>query len=315
MSPPLKKALDVLTVGEPMALFSALTPGRLDEVTDWRRSTAGAELNVAIGLARLGLKVGYLSRVGDDSFGRGVLAALAREGVSREWVRVDAAHRTGFMLKARAEQGADPAIEYHRAGSAASHLGVADAPGADCAHGWLHLSGVAAAVSDSLRELVLELAVRARAAGRRVSFDPNLRPQLWPSPAAMASAINTLAAHADLVMPGLAEGRFLTGLKRPEEIADWYLDHGAQQVAIKLGPQGAYVSERGGPRGLLPGIAVAQVIDTVGAGDGFAVGVISGLIDGLPLDQAAERGNRIGARVVQFPGDSDGLPTRAQLGA
>ena len=315
MSSSVKKALDVLTVGEPMALFSALMPGPLDEVTDWRRSTAGAELNVAIGLARLGLKVGYLSRVGNDSFGRGVLAALAREGVSREWVRVDAAHRTGFMLKARAEHGADPAIEYHRAGSAASHLGVADAPGANCVHGWLHLSGVAAAVSDSLRELVLELAVRARAAGRRVSFDPNLRPQLWASPEAMSRAIHALSAQADLVMPGLAEGRFLTGLRHPEEIATWYLDRGAHQVAVKLGPQGAYVAERGGPRGLLPGIAAPQVVDTVGAGDGFAVGVISGLIDGLPLDQAAERGNRIGARVVQFPGDSEGLPTRAQLGA
>ena len=305
----------MLTVGEPMALFSALTPGRLEDVTEWRRSIAGAELNVAIGLARLGLKVGYLSRVGQDSFGRSVLAALAREGVSGALVRVDATQRTGFMLKSRAVQGADPAIEYHRAGSAASHLSIADVPGKACAYGWLHLSGVAAGVSESLRELVLELAVRARAAGRRVSFDPNLRPQLWASPEAMARAINAISAQADLVLPGLAEGRFLSGLQRPEEIAAWYLDQGAKQVAIKLGPQGACVAERGGAHGIVPGIAVAQVVDTVGAGDGFAVGVISGLIDGLPLDQAAARGNRIGARVVQFPGDSEGLPTRAELGA
>jgi len=311
---PMLQTLDVLTVGEPMALFTALSPGPLERVREWQRSVAGAELNVAIGLARLGLMVGYLSRVGQDSFGRSVLAALAHDGVSGALVRVDATQRTGFMLKARAAPGTDPAIEYHRAGSAASHLSIADAPHEGCAFGWLHLSGVAAAVSDSLRELVLELAVRARAAGRRVSFDPNLRPQLWASPDVMANAINALSLQAGLVLPGLAEGRFLTGLERPDEIAAWYLDHGAQQVAIKLGPQGAYVADESGLRGLVPGIAVSGVVDTVGAGDGFAVGVISGLIDGLSLDQAAERGNRIGARVVQFPGDSDGLPTRQELG-
>jgi len=313
MSP--TQTFDVLTVGEPMALFSALTPGSLDEVSDWQRSTAGAELNVAIGLARLGLKVGYVSRVGQDAFGRGLLAAMAREGVSRELVRVDAEHRTGFMLKARAEPGADPAIEYHRSGSAASHLGVADAPGAGCSHGWLHVSGVAAGVSPSLRELVFHLAREAQAAGRRVSFDPNLRPQLWASPQAMAECINALAALADLVLPGLVEGRFLTGQQRPEDIAAWYLDRGARQVVVKLGARGAYIAERGGRHGHVAGVEVARVVDTVGAGDGFAVGVISASIDGLPLDQAAARGNRIGARVVQFPGDSDGLPTRDQLDA
>jgi 2-dehydro-3-deoxygluconokinase len=307
------ETFDVLTVGEPMALFTALDGGPLEGVRAWHRSVAGAELNVAIGLARLGLTVGYLSRVGQDSFGRSVLAALAHDGVSGALVRVDSTRRTGFMLKAKAVSGADPAVEYHRAGSAASHLSVADAPEDGCRYGWLHLTGVAAAVSDSLRELVFELAARARAAGRRVSFDPNLRPPLWASPEFMARTVNTLSAQADLVLPGLSEGRLLTGLDRPEEIAAWYLDQGARQVVIKLGPQGAYFAEQGGLRGQVPGVAVAKVVDTVGAGDGFAVGVISGLVAGLSLQQAAERGNRIGARVVQFPGDSDGLPTRLEL--
>lgn len=304
---------DVLTVGEPMALFSALAQGPLEAVSDWRRSTAGAELNVAIGLARLGLRVAYLSRVGDDSFGRGVLAALAREGVSRDLVKVDARHQTGFMLKARANQGADPAVEYHRSGSAASHLGVSDAPDAACSFDWLHLSGVAAAVSPSLRELVFQLARDARAAGRQISFDPNLRPQLWPSQAAMVACLNDLATLADLVLPGLAEGRLLTGQQRPEEIASWYLDRGVRQVVVKLGPQGAHVAARDGLRADVAGVEVPLVVDTVGAGDGFAVGVISALLEGLPLDQAAARGNRIGARVVQFAGDCEGLPTRQEL--
>jgi 2-dehydro-3-deoxygluconokinase len=146
-----------------------------------------------------------------------------------------------------------------------------------------------------------------------ISFDPNLRPRLWPSAAEMAYTLNELAVLCDLVLPGLDEGRRLTGRQSAEAIADHYLDRGVSQVVLKLGAQGALCAARTGTRQLVPGVQVARVVDTVGAGDGFAVGVISGLLEGLPLPEAAMRGNRIGARVVQFPGDSDGLPTRREL--
>ncbi|HEV8691222.1 MAG TPA: PfkB family carbohydrate kinase, partial [Ideonella sp.] len=139
--------------------------------------------------------------------------------------------------------------------------------------------------------------------------------RLWPSPEAMRRTLNALAARADLVLPGLAEGQALTGLQRAEDIAGFYLDAGARAVVVKLGAEGAWFADRdSGLQGHVPGVPVPHVVDTVGAGDGFAVGVISGLLDGLPLAQAIERGNRIGARVVGYPGDSDGLPTRAELG-
>jgi 2-dehydro-3-deoxygluconokinase len=129
----------------------------------------------------------------------------------------------------------------------------------------------------------------------------------------MIECMNRLAASADLVMPGLAEGQILTGLQTAPEIAAFYLERGARQVVIKLGAQGAYFADRDS-RGMAPGVEVPRVVDTVGAGDGFAVGVISALLEGLSLAEAAARGNKIGARVVQFPGDCDGLPTRDQLG-
>ena len=305
--------LDVVTVGEAMALFAAQQPGALEQAASFARITAGAELNVAIGLSRLGLRAGYVSRVGSDSFGRFLLAALDREGVDRSHVAVDPAHPTGFMLKSRSTDGSDPQTEYFRRGSAASHLGPADNPRDYCAASrHLHLTGICVAISPTARDLVFEMAADARAAGRSVSFDPNLRPSLWPSQQAMLDCLNALAAHSDWVLPGLEEGRLLTGQDSPEAIADWYLERGAQQVAIKLGPQGAFFANAR-QRGLVPGVPVAQVVDTVGAGDGFAVGVISGLLEGLNLPEAVARGNAIGARVVQFPGDCDGLPNREQL--
>ena len=305
---------DVLTVGEPMALFMAAEPGDLHAVHDFRRAAAGAEPNVATGLARLGLRTGYITRLGDDSFGRFLANELAREGIDRSLVQVDASRPTGFMLKTRAADGSDPQIEYFRKGSAASALGPDDAPAGVFPARHLHLTGITPALSPSALELVVHLARQARSAGATISFDPNLRPRLWPSPEAMAQTINALAALADTVLPGLSEGTQLTGHTTPEAIADFYLERGASQVAVKLGPQGAFYKRKDGLRGIADGIPVERIVDTVGAGDGFAVGVVSALLEGLDLAAAAARGNAIGARVVGFPGDSDGLPTRAQLG-
>jgi 2-dehydro-3-deoxygluconokinase len=305
---------DVLTLGEAMVLFAAEQAGPLAQVGRFHRYSAGAELNVAIGLARLGLSVGYLSRVGADSFGQFLLDTLTAEGVSTALVLSCEGQRTGFMLKGRTADGSDPEIEYHRRGSAASGMGLDDLARLGAARvRHLHLTGISPALSGGCHELVFEALHWARSNGVFVSFDPNLRPRLWPSVAEMTSTVNELAALCDLVLPGLEEGRRLTGLQDAEAIAEHYLAHGASQVVVKLGARGAWCAGLEGTRELVRGVPVPHVVDTVGAGDGFAAGVISGLLEGLPLPDAAMRGNRIGARVVQFPGDCDGLPTRPEL--
>lgn len=307
--------LDVITVGEAMALFIAAQTGPLAGVQQFNRVPAGAELNVAVGLSRLGFKVGYISRLGRDSFGEHLLSFMDEQGIDRHCVQIDNTSPTGFMLKSLQTDGSDPKTEYFRRGSAASRLSVADNDPSYCrASRHLHLTGICPALSTSLRDLVSEMATQARADGRRVSFDPNLRPALWSSQKDMVDTLNQLAAQADLVLPGLSEGYLLTGYREPCDIARFYLDRGATQVVVKLGEAGAYFASADG-EGVVPGCKVAKVVDTVGAGDGFAVGVISALLDGLSLQEAAARGNTIGARVVQFPGDSDGLPDRAQLSA
>lgn len=306
---------DVVTMGEAMALLIARQPGPLAEAGEFERASAGAELNVAVGLSRLGFAVAYVSSLGDDSLGRHLSAFMAAQGLDLRHVRTDARHPTGFMLKAMADDGGDPEVEYFRRGSAASHMapsGLAALPVAEAR--LLHLTGIAPALSAGCRELALRMADTARAAGRTVSFDPNLRPRLWASQAEMIATVNALAATADLVMPGLAEGRTLTGRTHAPDIAEFYLARGARQVVIKLGPQGAYFASEGAS-GTVAGLKVANIVDTVGAGDGFAVGVISALLEGLPLGAAAARGNAIGARVLQFRGDCEGLPDRAQLAA
>jgi sugar/nucleoside kinase (ribokinase family) len=306
-------SLDVVTFGEAMLMLVADRPGPIEDAQSFVKRTAGAETNVAIGLARLGLKVGWVSRLGTDSMARYLLAAMQREGIDCSHVVCDPAQRTGFQFKGRVAGGGDPVVEYHRKDSAASlfqptQIDVAWLTSAR----HLHATGVFPALSENCLATARRGLELMRAAGRTISFDPNLRPTLWPSPQRMREAINGLAVQADWVLPGIEEGRFLTGADTPEGIARFYRERGAKLVVVKLGPEGAYFDGESGS-GRIAGFPVKQVVDTVGAGDGFAVGVVSALLEGRRVNDAVTRGAWIGARAVQVLGDTEGLPTRAQL--
>lgn len=353
--------LDVVTLGEAMVLLAAEDTGPLAHVRRFTKHTAGAETNVAVGLARLRLRVGWVSRLGDDSMGQFLRDAFVQEGIDCTQVQRVPGARTGFMFKGRVDDGSDPPIEYHRQGSAASLMGPSDLPLA-----WLqtarhlHVTGVFAALTPSTLAATQTAMAIVRAQGGSISFDPNVRPALWASEAHMRTTLNALAAQADWVLPGLEEGRVLTGCTRPEDIAQFFLAqmhtsqmqaataqathaHTAQPpaprgqgVVVKLGAKGAYYAAHSSAQGCaksvsqspshqpthrslmqayVPAFPVDKVIDTVGAGDAFAVGIISALLEELTVAQAVQRAAWMGARAVQVRGDSDGLPTRAELDA
>ena len=307
-------AFDVAVFGEAMMLLVADQPGPLEDCTGFLKRTAGAETNFAIGLARLGFQVGWASRLGTDSMGRYLLRSMQAEGIDCSHVVCDASQKTGFQFKGRVTDGSDPPVEYHRKGSAASQMTPADIDAAwlrSARH--LHATGVFPAISATTLPTAIRSMEIAREAGRTISFDTNLRPTLWPSRAAMVEAINGLAARADWVLPGIEEGEILTGETAPERVAAFYRAQGARLVVVKLGADGAYYDSDVAGTGRVPGVRVDKVVDTVGAGDGFAAGVVSALLEGLSVPDAVRRGAWIGARCVQAIGDTEGLPTRAQL--
>ena len=306
----MNESLDVITFGEAMVMLVAEQPGELAEVVSFRKHVAGADSNVAIGLARLGHRVGWLSRLGRDSFGQYIAQALTREGVDCSNVIWDDRRSTGFQLKQMAVAGADPHVEYFRRNSAASHLSTADfRPGLFLSARHFHATGIPPALSPETRELSHHALAQMRLAGRTVSFDPNLRPGLWSSREQMVREINRLAFLADWVMPGLAEGRILTGLQAPADIAAFYLDQGVKEVVIKLGADGCYF-QTAAERGQVAPFPVANITDTVGAGDAFAVGYVSARLEGHDPAGAGKRGNFLGAQVIQAVGDNEGLPHR-----
>ncbi|TWE22535.1 sugar kinase [Prauserella muralis] len=307
-------ALDAVTFGEVMAMFVAGQAGPLEQVEQYRRALAGAEYNVAVGLARLGHRTGWIGRVGDDPFGHYALAELARHGIDASLVTVDPAAPTAFQIKSSAP-GGEPRVVYFRAHSAGSRLApsaAADARVAGARH--LHATGIPLALSAELRAFAHRAVTVARGVGATVSVDPNLRPALWPDRRTMVRAVNDLALRADWVLPGVAEGEVLTGRREPEGIAAWYLERGVRLVAVKRGAQGAELYTADGERWSCPPFAV-EAVDTVGAGDGFAAGLISASLDGEPREAWLARASAVGALATTSTGDQDGLPDRAALAA
>lgn len=305
---------DVVLIGEAMGLFSAYESGKLDDAYYFSKKVAGAEVNVGIGLSRLGIEAEFITRLGDDYFGRYILNFLELEGIGTDFVSQDEESNTGFMLKSKTDEG-DPETAYYRKGSAFSKLFIEDVIGlVDFKNvKVLHITGIPSAVSRSVRSVVYYLMGKAKEAGTFITFDPNLRPALWEDEETMKKVLNELATYADAVLPGIEEAKSLTGLDDPDEIADFYFEKGVKFVVLKMGASGAYVKSAGKEKIFVPGFKVEKVIDTVGAGDGFAVGIISGYLDGLSLEQSAIRANAIGAIQVQNLGDNEGLPDRETL--
>lgn len=296
-----------------MAMFVAKTTGPLYKVEEFTRLLAGAEVNVAIGLKRLGHSVSYVTKLGTDPFGTYIKNKLEAEGLDTQITR-DHEHFTGYQLKSKVVEG-DPEVFYYRKNSAASWLSLDDVDkvnfeGAKV----LHITGIPPALSLSCRNATYRMIERAKKQGMMVSFDPNLRPSLWESKEGMIHTINDIASKADLVLPGTGEGKILMGSDKPEEIAAFYRQNGAKTVIVKAGGSGAYADSEQGCA-FYKGYKVKEVVDTVGAGDGFAVGVLSAYLEGLSVEEMVKRGNAIGSIQVSVASDNEGLPTMGELDA
>ena len=306
---------EVILFGEPMALFIGQEYGELKNVTTFKKALAGAELNVCIGLTRLEHPTAYITKLGKDPFGTYIYESLQQQSIDTANVSFDDAASTGFMMKSKVERG-NPDIFYFRKNSAASRISLEDID--KISFGGVrhvHVTGISCALSESCLAAALRLIERAHEHKIYVSFDPNLRPSLWESPEIMAKTLNDVACRCDMVLPGISEGEILTGLQSAPEIADYYLSKGVKDVVIKTGKEGAYVQNASlrAQVSCFPVEKFAKIVDTVGAGDGFAVGVISGRLEGLSLKDAAMRGNIIGGLQLTVEGDNEGLPTREEL--
>lgn len=305
--------MDVVSIGETMVLFTPDTQGQMRYARNYSSKMAGAETNTLIGLAKLGHKTGWVSRVGKDELGSFVLSAVRGEGVDTSQVATDQNAPTGIFFKESVNEK-NVRIYYYRKHSAASFLSPADISEEYIANAkYLYLTGITPALSQSCCDSIFYAIEIAKKHGVKVVFDPNVRRKLWSDDEARTT-LTKIIKMADIVLPGLSEGAFLLGTEDCEEMAELFHQHGVGTVVIKLGEKGAYYSTQSEKK-FVESFKVEKVVDPVGAGDGFAAGLLSGLLNGLPLEEAVTRGCAIGAIVTTVNGDIEGLPDREIMAA
>lgn len=306
---------EFLSIGEPLVVFAAEDKDQsLVKAESFKKYVAGAELNVCLGLSKLNNIVHYVSMLGRDPFGEFIIDSIQQNEIKTDYISLTDKYKTGFYFKNKVSTG-DPNTFYFRAGSAASHFDAAKIRQIDFSNlKVIHVTGIFAALSSENMKVLLELENFANNRNIMLTFDPNLRPALWKNQSTMIRVTNHLAANATVVMPGINEAEILMGSRDPKAIAEFYLKRKRTQiVVIKLGAKGAYFQTKQGSSGFIPGYKVTTVVDTVGAGDGFAVGFIHGILNNCSLQQAISYGNAIGAMAVTSEGDNDGYPDLKQL--
>jgi 2-dehydro-3-deoxygluconokinase len=301
---------DVVTFGETMAALRA--DGLIRLGGTMRLSVAGAESNVAIGLARLGHRVRWAGLVGGDETGELVLRTLRAEGVDVAHARSDERGPTGLILLER-RVGELTRVIYHRSGSAASFLSPGDVlPALDPPPRLLHVTGITPALGPGPAEAVRAAVRTAAAAGVPVCLDVNHRARLWRRDEAaetlrpLATSLSVVVASDDeleLVAPAAAT------TERDRVAA--LLDSGVTEVIIKRGGDGA--SGHTAEQAVRTPARRVQVADVVGAGDAFVAGYLSGLLDDLDLTGRLGRAVTTAAFAVASPGDWEGLPARPEL--
>jgi 2-dehydro-3-deoxygluconokinase len=298
----------VITAGETMALVVPPSPGRLRHATSLSLSIGGAESNVAIGLARLGIPASWISVLGDDELGELVLHRLRAEGVDTSGVRRIADRATGLYL--REEVAGRLRVYYYRSGSAAATLSPnAFDPSMLQGAAFLHLTGITGALSQECAEFLPWAATTARDAGVRVSYDVNYRSRLW-EPSAAQAATEALLPLIDVLFVGHDEANALWGWETDTAL-EQLSKIGPSEVILKLGADGC-AAMINGEQLTSPGFPARQ-LDPIGAGDAFDAGYLAATLWGWAPEKRLRAANAMGAFCVQNLGDYEGLPNRREL--
>ena len=300
----------LITIGETMAAFTPGANGPLRYVNSFGIRSAGAESNVAVGLAKLDIDAAWISRVGQDEFGHFLRNAIRAEGVDCSKLIFDAQHRTGVMFKEVSAGGTS--VYYYRENSAASHLCPEDLK-----EEWfieaeiIHLSGITPVLSDSCMAMVEKAFALAEKHNTMVSFDPNIRKKLWKD-TDYTPVIRSFTLKSDIVLIGLDEAKVLFGTDDVERIVHILRSEGrARYIAIKDGGNGAWVADCEQCMHIPP--YPCNPIEPIGAGDGFNAGFLAGLMKGCDLQTAGRMGGICGALATQVPGDVEGYPDSLQM--
>ncbi|MCH4303480.1 aminoimidazole riboside kinase [Enterobacter asburiae] len=269
----------------------------------------GAPANVAVGIARLGGQSAFIGRVGDDPFGRFMAKTLADEKVDVKSMRLDPAHRTSTVVVDLDDQG-ERSFTFMVRPSADLFLESADLPTFSAGE-WLHVCSIALSAEPS-RSATFEAMATIREAGGYVSFDPNIRPDLWPDENALRRCLEQALQSADVVKLSVEELAFLTGDVEVNVGLDALMARcPARLVLVTQGKEGV-IAWHDGTVKHYPATPV-ECVDTTGAGDAFVAGLLYGLAAGQDLTPVIALAQRCGALATTAKGAMTALPWQHDL--
>jgi 2-dehydro-3-deoxygluconokinase len=309
---------DIITLGEPMLEFNASDEGTLAEVEHFSVGWGGDSSNFAVAASRMGGRVGYLTRLGDDEFGESFMWLWASEGIDTRHVNRDPNSFTGIYFISR--KGHQHFFTYYRKNSAASRMTPQDLPLDYIRNAKvLHVSGISQAISTSACDTVFAAIATAKKAGVKITYDPNLRLKLWPLERARA-IIHQTVALADVILPSYEDAVALTGCEDPEQIATRYLDMGPALVVLKLGGEGALLAVKSEAGHSAPSIRKfpaykVESVDMAGAGDTFDGAFVVTWLEGLPPERCIQFANAAGALTTTGLGAVRPIPSRRRVEA
>jgi fructokinase len=269
----------------------------------------GAPANVAVGIARLGGQSAFIGRVGDDPFGRFMAKTLADEKVDVKSMRLDPAHRTSTVVVDLDDHG-ERSFTFMVRPSADLFLEPADLPTFSAGE-WLHVCSIALSAEPS-RSATFEAMGAIREAGGYVSFDPNIRPDLWPDENALRRCLELALQSADVVKLSVEELAFLTGnVDVNVGLHALMARCPARLVLVTQGKEGV-IAWHDGAVNHYPATPV-QCVDTTGAGDAFVAGLLYGLAAGQDLTPVIALAQRCGALATTAKGAMTALPWQHEL--
>lgn len=300
--------LDLVSIGECMIQMNATQTGPLRSVSLFEKHAAGSESNVAIGLSRFGYKSGFISRLGDDEFGKFILATLRGENVDVSHVKLDYEAPTGLYFVQRWYPVPLKSVAfYYRKDSAASRLSPEDIdPEYVGGTRILHVSGITPALGKSCCDAQWKAIEIAKKNHVKVSFDTNIRRRLWDHEEAKRTLFPMLSS-VDYLFTDPSDGKVLFGEDSPKRICEKALQIGPSLAIVKM-PDARYLAMTKDEYLEKKGFE-APVVDVIGAGDAFAAGVLASILKGLPLEKAISVGNAAGALVVTVRGDFEAMPS------
>lgn len=321
---------DVLCLGELLVDWVCTTPGaELDRAQMFTKAAGGAPANTAVGLARQGLLVGFIGRVSDDQFGMWLRSVLENDGIDTSGMKSDPYAQTRMAYVVTTNTGDRKLAEFSRIACADARLEPGDLKPDQFAKASVLHFGSISQITNPSQEATKKAVEMAQANKLLISYDPNVRLGLWPSPEACKSQILESLKWADMVKINEDELHFLTGSRDFSAAEELRKAHDIPLLIITLDSRGAYISTAKGNR-TVPGFQVS-LVEATGAGDGFNSGVIAGLmphlksaadrtrvLENLEINELAEiirRANAIGALACTRPGAIPALPTTAEIDA